>query len=903
MSQSHSPRQFHYESDGVIHGPVLARDLKALATAGKLLPTDTVWELETGRRFPAAAIGGLFPGVPIAPMGDTKPKAAVADSGRGGAKSPNVAVADSGSGGTKSPSVAASTIFDAAIVDEAKPAGVAKPPETARDTKHQGVFISYSSKEKTIADAICGALERERIRCWIAPRDIRPGKEYAESIIEAISGCRMMVVILSAASNASPHVLREVERAVSKGVPIVPFRVEDIRPSKSLEFFLSAPHWLDAFTQPLEGHIEKLAAVVHAILENNANAADSSSLGMVLPGYRRRWLRRSHLKWAGAAAAALAIAFILGLLILWSIPNPLERELAEFKRNLDLGHGSIVFLNQHATSRFPEWLRQAERGNPIGQLFVGRCYQEGLVVERDATAAIDWLKKSADNGNSFAQVALAYGYSDGVGVERDLSESLRWNMLAAEQGNSSAMRNIGHLYTQGFEGKPELEKAFDWFRKAAEAGNTAAMRKVGDCYRDGQGVAKSPEEAEKWYAKALDSGDIWLSGKKLGEYLAARFATYLDAKSSVSQKSQALSEIRAKLSDSASLGLSGMMAIFSASDFYVSMTGLEDLPATDPLRQVHDDIVTRLIEIYSAASDSEKAGNLAEFTRAVDIRLTRLHNDKKYAELAAIWEQCYQRIRYDQLRETEEWNSLVRQSRVFSVALIKQGKRKEAQDLVEATTKQCQVWLKQRPWDWYLKDAYTGVCFDVADAWFETGDVELMQPLLLQGWTIRLKQLGREDLLQRFSGNLPRKGQVPSGATTAEKEFFERFASDKSDNDKPTSNQTAASKTETKTANAKDEPKKRSTGMKRFTVPIEFAGKKYPYFVYVMSGPRGYAEVQDQFRWVEEMRGGKVPQDVRDSFRRLNEIAKENNVDFMELTVYALGTAEKDEKAKDTTEK
>jgi hypothetical protein len=50
------------------------------------------------------------------------------------------------------------------------------------------------------------------------------------------------------------------------------------------------------------------------------------------------------------------------------------------------------------------------------------------------------------------------------------------------------------------------------------------------------------------------------------------------------------------------------------------------------------------------------------------------------------------------------------------------------------------------------------------------------------------------------------------------------------------------------------------------------------------------------------MRGGKVPPDVRDSFRRLNEIAKENNVDFMELTVYALGTAEKDEKAKDSTE-
>jgi len=108
--------------------------------------------------------------------------------------------------------------------------------------RQRDVFISYSSKEKTIADAICGVMERQEIRCWIAPRDIRPGQNYAESILEAINNCRMMVIILSSASNASPHVLREVERGVSKGLPVVPFRIEDIKPSKSLEFFLSAPH-------------------------------------------------------------------------------------------------------------------------------------------------------------------------------------------------------------------------------------------------------------------------------------------------------------------------------------------------------------------------------------------------------------------------------------------------------------------------------------------------------------------------------------------------------------------------------------------------------------------------------------------------------------------------------------
>ncbi len=37
------------------------------------------------------------------------------------------------------------------------------------------VFISYSSDDKLIADAICAELESRRIRCWIAPRDALPG--------------------------------------------------------------------------------------------------------------------------------------------------------------------------------------------------------------------------------------------------------------------------------------------------------------------------------------------------------------------------------------------------------------------------------------------------------------------------------------------------------------------------------------------------------------------------------------------------------------------------------------------------------------------------------------------------------------------------------------------------------
>ena len=50
------------------------------------------------------------------------------------------------------------------------------------------VFICHSSKDRSIANAICSTLEQQRIRCWVAPRDVVPGSDYAKSIVEAISG-------------------------------------------------------------------------------------------------------------------------------------------------------------------------------------------------------------------------------------------------------------------------------------------------------------------------------------------------------------------------------------------------------------------------------------------------------------------------------------------------------------------------------------------------------------------------------------------------------------------------------------------------------------------------------------------------------------------------------------------
>lgn len=128
------------------------------------------------------------------------------------------------------------------------------------------VFISYSSRDKAVADAVCAAIEGAGWKCWVAPRDIVPGKEWSASIIDAISECRAMVVIFSSHSDASSQVKREVERAVNKNVALVPFRIENVFPTGSMEYYLSTTHWLDALTGPLQVHLEYLAQTLHVLL-------------------------------------------------------------------------------------------------------------------------------------------------------------------------------------------------------------------------------------------------------------------------------------------------------------------------------------------------------------------------------------------------------------------------------------------------------------------------------------------------------------------------------------------------------------------------------------------------------------------------------------------------------------
>ena len=145
------------------------------------------------------------------------------------------------------------------------------------------VFISYAHQDRTVANAVCATLEAHGIRCWIAPRDILPGSDWGAAIIDAIQEAKALVLIFSSNSNDSDQIKREIERTVHQGIAVIPFRIEDVLPNKTLEYFISTQHWLDALTPPLEDHMAHLAETITVLLEKKSSKEKTPPAGGEAP--------------------------------------------------------------------------------------------------------------------------------------------------------------------------------------------------------------------------------------------------------------------------------------------------------------------------------------------------------------------------------------------------------------------------------------------------------------------------------------------------------------------------------------------------------------------------------------------------------------------------------------------
>jgi adenylate cyclase len=165
------------------------------------------------------------------------------------------------------------------------------------------VFLSYASTDAATAQGICEFLESHGVSCWMAPRDVRPGTEYADAIVAAINEAKSVVLVLSGSAVASSHVGREVERAASKRKQLVAFRIDPAPLSRSFEYFLSNSQWIDVPALGMPAALDKLAeAVGQGAVQAGASDAD-------FPGRRKR----RRLAVAVAVGLAVVVVIVLGV--------------------------------------------------------------------------------------------------------------------------------------------------------------------------------------------------------------------------------------------------------------------------------------------------------------------------------------------------------------------------------------------------------------------------------------------------------------------------------------------------------------------------------------------------------------------------------------------------------------
>src|SRR5271165_317755 len=171
------------------------------------------------------------------------------------------------------------------------------------------VFISHSAGDREAAEAIRAALEAQALSCWIAPRDIPPGAEWAAAIMAGITEARVMVLVHSAASAASQMVLREVNVAVDSRKPVIPVRIDATLPQNGMQFYLGSTHWLDASAGPLAEQLPRIVAAVADQLGADRPQPGPGAIGAAPhrgPGGGPAPTKR-HRVWIGAAVAIVGI--------------------------------------------------------------------------------------------------------------------------------------------------------------------------------------------------------------------------------------------------------------------------------------------------------------------------------------------------------------------------------------------------------------------------------------------------------------------------------------------------------------------------------------------------------------------------------------------------------------------
>jgi TPR repeat protein len=364
-------------------------------------------------------------------------------------------------------------------------------------------FISYASEDRLHAQAVCALLESCGTTYWIAPDSIGLGESFTRAISQAIRESVVVLLVFSRASDASKHVMREIELAHKHQKTVVPVRVEDHEPD-NLEYQLGVSQWVDFYGERQPDGERKLKRFVAGLSASPVSTAPTDQKGASQVAAKQRagrshgaglqdWLHgRTHeppREGSHVSVEQLQKAAAAGDL---DAMNSLGCRYVN-------GEGVIGDLR-----RARQWFEKAAAAGDLTAMnHLGLLYRSRVANKRNMQLSLKWYKKAATAGDSTAMFNLGLLYQSEPYVKRDRELARQWYERAVAAGDIFAMVNLGSMFE-----REDSKLSWQWYEKGAAAGDEAAMYRIGAMYDEGVGVRKNHRLALQWYEKAAAAGSI-----------------------------------------------------------------------------------------------------------------------------------------------------------------------------------------------------------------------------------------------------------------------------------------------------------------------------------------------------------------------------------------------------------
>ncbi|SDN96923.1 TPR repeat [Prevotella communis] len=412
------------------------------------------------------------------------------------------------------------------------------------DTKYD-VFLSYSTFDKLIAEAVCGYLESHQVRCFVAYRDIPKGTQWPKIIPSAIKSSLLMVAIFSLEFNRSEQTDNEISIADKRHIPILTFKIADEDFDGIKEYFLTKSNWIEAFPNP-EKHFGQLLNSVRLLLGIKCEDTRIYTHTIITPeqkiadGYLQKglhlrngidgqcdfalsayYLQKSAKLGNAEAEYYMGIVYYEGN----GLPHNWQKAHEWFEKSIEHGYPKAmrmlakmyhyaIGVNQNIMKALDLYTQAAEAGDGTAMKALGQVYHTGeLGVKDDNRSSKYYLnaynclyEQALGDNDPEAQYEIGCSYLDGEGIEQDYIQAREWFERAYTNHYFSALNTLGWLYYSGMGVAKDYIKYHKLQLQAAQAGCRAAQRNLAYDYRQGKGVRKNLKLAYEWQLKAANGG-------------------------------------------------------------------------------------------------------------------------------------------------------------------------------------------------------------------------------------------------------------------------------------------------------------------------------------------------------------------------------------------------------------